>query len=134
MTLTQRLLNAGLGALLLSSAAGLPALAQESAPPERLTKAQQEKIFPARKSLLLKDLQERRTMLDKLERCSRDAKTPKALNGCQREQRKSWQALREKNREAMQKIYKDNGINAPVGGPGGKKGKGKGAGQGSEEM
>ena len=134
MTLTQRLLNAGLGALLLSSAAGLPALAQESAPPERLTKAQQEKIFPARKAQLLKELQERRTMLDKQERCSRDAKTPKALNGCQREQRKSWQALREKNREAMQKIYKDNGINAPVGGPGGKKGKGKGAGQGAEEM
>jgi Spy/CpxP family protein refolding chaperone len=107
-------------ALSLSAALGAlsPAAAQDSAPPERLTPAQKEKIFPERKALLLKQQQERMTIQQKGQRCTEAAKNQQALRGCMTEERKAYQQLRSQYREEMRKIYERHGIKAPVGGPG----------------
>ena len=136
VTFPQRLLSAALGALLLSTASGTAGLAQESAPPERLSPAQQEKIFPERKALLLELQREGVQNLQKAERCTQAAKNQDALRTCMKQQRRNDQALRDKHRNGMRKIFERNGIEMPVGGPAGKnKGQGNrrqgGAGQGA---
>ena len=125
----QRVLSAGLAALLLSAASGLPGLAQESAPSAKLTREQQEKIFPERKALLLDDIKERRRILETSERCINGARKSDGLQECLKTQRKAEMSLRQKERDGMRRIFARNGIDAPVGGPGGK-GKSKGQGKG----
>ena len=120
-----RVFSAALGALLLSAASGLPTAAQDSGPPERLNKAQQEKIFPERKALLLQEQKERIQILQKAERCTKAANDTDALRSCMKDQRQAYQTQREKHRTATRKIYERNGIQAPVGGPGGKGNKGQ---------
>ncbi|MFQ6539170.1 MULTISPECIES: hypothetical protein [Aphanothece] len=117
-------------ALSLSMALGAlsPAAAQDSAPPERLTPAQKEKVFPERKALLLKQQQQRLTIQQKGQRCTQAAKDQQALRACMKEERMATRQLRSQYREEMRKIYERNGIKAPVGGPGkGKKGSKGGA-------
>jgi hypothetical protein len=120
-----RVVTAALGALLLSAASGLPAAAQDSGPPERLTKAQQDKIFPDRKALLLQEQKQRIQILQKTERCTQAAKDTDALRSCMKDQRQAYLAQREQHRNATRKIYERHGIQAPVGGPGGKGNKGQ---------
>ena len=128
-TLSRRLMRTGL-----ATAAGLslalgslgPALAQNSAPPERLTPAQKEKIFPERKALSVKQQKERSQIQQKSQRCVSAASNQQQLRNCRKDERKANQELRAQYREGMRKIYERNGIEAPVGGPGkGRKG-GKG--------
>jgi hypothetical protein len=133
LTFSKRALHAGLAAVLLSAASGAPALAQDSAPTAKLSKEQLEKIFPERRTLLLEDLKERRRILETSERCINGARQSDALKECLKSQRKSEMTLRQKERDGMRRIFARNGINAPVGGPGGKgKSKSKGQDQGSQ--
>jgi hypothetical protein len=133
LTFSKRAFHAGLAAVLLSAAGGAPALAQDSAPTAKLSKEQLEKIFPERRTLLLEDLKERRRILETSERCINGARQSDALKECLKSQRKSEMTLRQKERDGMRRIFARNGINAPVGGPGGKgKSKSKGQGQGSQ--
>ncbi|MBE9154751.1 hypothetical protein [Cyanobium sp. LEGE 06113] len=119
--LSRRLVRTGL-----ATAAGLslalgslgPALAQTSAPPERLTPAQREKIFPERKALTLKLQKERSQIQQKSERCVSGASNQQELRSCRKDERKANQKLRAQYRDEMRKIYERNGIEAPVGGPG----------------
>jgi len=120
LTFSRRALHAGLAAILLSAASGVPALAQDSAPSAKLSKEQQEKIFPERKALLLEDLKERRRILETSERCVNGARKSDGLRDCLKTQRKAEMTLRQKERDGMRRIFERNGIDAPVGGPGGK--------------
>ncbi len=129
LTFSSRALQAGLAAILLSTASGVPALAQDSAPSAKLSKEQQEKIFPERKALLLEDFKERRKILETSERCVNGTRKSDGLRDCLKTQRKAEMTLRQKERDGMRRIFERNGIDAPVGGPAGK-GKGQGKGQG----
>ncbi|WP_087066850.1 hypothetical protein [Cyanobium sp. NIES-981] len=106
-----------------------PAIGQDSAPPERLTPAQREKIFPERKALLLKQQQQSLKIQETYLRCTKAANNQDALRNCKKADRQAQQKLRAETRDQMRKIYERNGIQAPVGGPGkGRKGtKGKGS-------
>jgi hypothetical protein len=107
-----------------------PAIGQTSAPPERLTPAQKEKIFPERKALMLKQQQQSLKIQEEYLRCTKAASDQNALRNCKKADRQAQQKLRAETREEMRKIYARNGIQAPVGGPGkGRKG-GKGSGSG----
>ena len=113
----------------LGLASHVPAGAQTSAPNERLTKAQQEKVFPERKALILKMQDQRLSILEKGKRCTRSAKNHDALRSCLKKERKAYKRLRSEYRDGMRKVYERNDIEAPVGGPGkGKKGRKKAAG------
>ena len=114
-----------MAALLLGAASTMPVLAQDSAPPERLTPAQQQAIFPERKALLLKNQRERIQILQRSERCTQRAASTDALRQCMRSQKQAYRALRQQQRDALSKIYAQYGIDSPVGGPGGRKGKGR---------
>jgi hypothetical protein len=121
-----RTLAGALTLALLSLGTALPGLAQDSAP-QRLTPAQEAKIFPERKALLVRHQRERIQTLQTSERCIRGAGNPEALRRCMQQERQQNQAQRQKHREAMRGIYARNGIDVPVGGPGkGRWGKGKG--------
>jgi hypothetical protein len=111
---------------LLGLGAALPGQAQDSAPTRRLTPAQEAQIFPERKALLLRHHRERIETLQKGERCIRDAGDSAALRDCMRQERQDNQAQRQRHREAMRAIYERNGIELPVGGPGGGRRWGKG--------
>ncbi|MCP9929049.1 hypothetical protein [Cyanobium sp. CH-040] len=125
-------LGSGLSLALLALATALPGLAQDSAP-QRLTPDQQQRIFPERRTQLLRHHKERIQTLQKSERCINAARDTAALNGCLQEERRENQAQRQKHREAMRSIYQRNGIEVPVGGPGGRGG-GAGGGKGRRAM
>ena len=117
-------LGSGLTIALLGLGSALPGLAQDSAP-QRLTPEQQQRIFPERRTQLLRHHKERIQTLQKSERCISAARDTAALNSCLQQERQENQAQRQKHREAMRAIYERNGIQVPVGGPGGR---GSGAG------
>jgi hypothetical protein len=113
---------------LLSLGTALPGLAQDSAP-QRLTPAQEAKIFPERKALIVRHQRQRIKTLQKAERCVSGAGDSAALRRCMQQERKENQAQRQELRDGMRSIYARNGIEAPVGGPGsGRWGKNKGRG------
>jgi hypothetical protein len=115
-------LSAATLALALSSFT--PAFGQTSAPPERLTPAQKEKIFPERKALLIKKQQQNLKIQEEYLRCTKAASNQDALRTCKKADRQAKQKLRTETRDEMRKIYERNGIKAPVGGPGkGRKGR-----------
>ncbi len=117
-------LAGALGIALLSLGSALPGLAQDSAP-QRLTPAQEAKIFPERKALLVRHQRNRIQTLQKGERCVSGAGDTAALRRCMQQERKQNQAQRQEHRDAMRAIYTRNGIEAPMGGPGsGRRGKG----------
>ncbi len=120
-SLPRLLATAGLATattLALALSAIAPAFSQDSAPPERLTPAQKEKIFPERKALLMKQQQKRETIQKDSQRCVSKAANQEALRNCMKQQRQANRELRSQYREEMRKIYERNGIEAPVGGPG----------------
>lgn len=122
-------LSGGLAIVLLALGAALPAQAQDSAPTRRLTPAQEAQLFPERKELLLRHHRERIATLQRGEGCIREAGDAAALRDCMRQERQDNQAQRQRLREAMRAMYERNGIEVPVGGPGGRRwGKGRGAG------
>ena len=118
-----RTLAGALALALLSLGTALPGLAQDSAP-QRLTPAQEAKIFPERKALLGRHQRERIQTLQKSERCVSGAADHAALRRCMQQERQQNQAQRQQFREGIRSIYARNGIDVPVGGPG-KGGKGR---------
>jgi hypothetical protein len=115
LTARHRLSHALLWALLVTAAGSQTGLAQDKEPAgPRLTPAQQAKLFPDRKALLLKDQQELIQILQKAERCTRAAGNQASLRTCQQDQRKAQQSLRQQHREAMKALYQRNGITPPA--------------------
>lgn len=119
-----------LAALLLGLSAqpGLPVRAQAPAgtqptplrqPPTRLSPAQQRQLFPDFRRLVLTDHQERIAILQRSERCSRQAADLGGLRLCQRQQRDQLLAQRQRHGEAMRALMARNGLAMPHGGPGG---------------
>ncbi|MCU0529179.1 MAG: hypothetical protein MUD04_06740 [Cyanobium sp. Prado107] len=127
-------LGSGLTIALLGLATALPGLAQDSAP-QRLTPEQQQRIFPERRAQLLRHHKERIQTLQTSERCISAARDTSALNSCLQQERRENQEQRQKHREAMRAIYERNGIQVPVGGPGGRgSGAGGGGGKGRRAL
>ncbi|EDY38442.1 hypothetical protein CPCC7001_1321 [Cyanobium sp. PCC 7001] len=125
-TLPRLLISGGcLTAATLALALGsfTPAIGQTSAPPERLTPAQKEKIFPEVKALMVKKQQQSIKIQEDYLRCTRAASNQEALRSCKKADGQSRRKLRAETREERRKIYARNGIEVPVGGPGkGRKG------------
>ena len=118
----QRLSHGLLWVLLVAAAGSQTGLAQDKEPAgPRLTPAQQEKLFPERKALLLKEQKEQMEILQRGERCTRAAANHAALRACMQEQRKAHQKLRQEQRQSMQALYSKYGITPPA------QGKDKGA-------
>lgn len=107
-----------LGAALLALALGsAPALAQ-SAPPtggNRLTPAQQQKLFPERRRISLESVQARIAIFDKQQRCLTAASTPQALKSCEKEMRQALMTQRQQQHNAMKQLFERNGIPLPKG-------------------
>jgi hypothetical protein len=113
----QRLSHGLLWVLLVAAAGSQAGLAQYHEPAgPRLTPAQQEKLFPERKALLLKEQKELMAILQKGERCTRAAANHASLRACMQEQRKAQQKLRQEQRQSMQALYSKYGITPPAAG------------------
>jgi hypothetical protein len=108
-------------ALVLGSAGAALAQTPEAPPAQgRLTPAQQQKIFPEQKNLILKDQQARTTILQNGERCVSAASTADALRSCMKQERTASQNQRQQFWGGMRSLYERNGIAMPERRKGGK--------------
>ena len=111
----QRLLVGGLGALSFvwfgaGSALAGPGVGGAG---ERLTPAQQQKIFPEMKSLAIRHHRARIAILQKGERCLSSAGTSDALRACMREERSAYQQERSRHHGEVKSLFERNNIPLP---------------------
>lgn len=104
---------AALSLVLASSGTALAQVAPVPAGPGRLTPAQQQKIFPEQRNLMLRDQQARITILQNGERCMAAATTPDALHNCMKQERTASQNQRQQFWGGMRSLYERNGIPVP---------------------
>ena len=110
-----RLIPPGLAALTLLLAAATPSLAGPGRrdPIGGLTPAQQQKIFPEFRDLVLQDHRSRISILQTGERCLLSARDSGALRNCLRQERSSYRSQRSRHREQMRQMFQRNGISVP---------------------
>jgi len=121
-------------ALLLALLAPVPAQAQGAPNPAapgrgqppaggvllpRPTEEQQRRIFPEIRRLAVEDHRARIAILQRGERCSRQASNGDGLRACMREERSQMQTQRQRHRDAVRGVMQRNGIRLPEGRPGG---------------
>lgn len=112
---TARTLPLGIAGVSLLLACALPALAGPGRgdPLGGLTPAQQQKVFPEFRSLVLQDHQARISILQQGERCLRSARDSSAIRTCLKEERDSHRSQRSRHREQMREMFQRNGISVP---------------------
>jgi hypothetical protein len=101
---------------LLWSLGGAAALAQPVGPEsrgQRLTPAQQAKIFPDQRRLALQDHQERIAILKQGESCLNGAKDTDALHQCLRKELDALRDQRRRQNDALRAVYQKNGLPVP---------------------
>ena len=111
----QRLLVGGLGALSFvwfgaGSALAGPGVGGAG---ERLTPAQQQKIFPEMKSLAIRHHRARIAILQKGERCLSATRDSDAMRTCMREERSAYQAERRRHHDEVRSVFQSNNIPFP---------------------
>lgn len=77
---------------------------------QKLTPEQQRKLFPGLKALLLQEQKERIAILQRSQSCVGRAANPNALRSCTKQERKAYQALRNRVRGEMRQLFETNGI------------------------
>jgi hypothetical protein len=83
----------------------------------KLTPEQQKKLFPGRKELVLKEHQDRITLLQKSQSCVGAATNSDALKACLMEERRANTELRRRMHDQIREFYERNGIKLPPMGP-----------------
>jgi CheY-like chemotaxis protein len=83
----------------------------------KLTPEQQKKLFPGRKELVLKEHQQRITLLQKSQSCVGAATNSDALKACLMEERRANTELRRRMHDQIREFYERNGIKLPPMGP-----------------
>ena len=99
------------GALLLAGLAQGQTLAPRPRP--QLSQAQQQKIFPEQRALVLQDHRQRIAILQQGERCLSAATNGDALRACMKQERNAYQKQRDDHRAAMRALLQRNGIQPP---------------------